>query len=162
MSTNARVSAHPLVKVAVGGVLLWVGFGVYRGVSGRHRGDSPFDSYPHGRSLPPFLGPRNALSPPAHTPFPPDIMSGAVHQSGQFPHPSSYYYPSFFQRPPCCCCCCCHHVCACKKAVNDEPLRTRRSHHGMENEEKNFLGKRQKKQNPELTPADVSDPKNAA
>lgn len=121
MSANARVSAHPLVKLGAGGVLCWVVFGMYRGATNRYRGDLALDNNFYGHSFAPHRS-RNALPLQQENSFPPSVgpdgTAGTFYHGKHFLHPFSHHQSPYFPPSPTHCCCCCHHCvsvpcCAC-------------------------------------------------
>lgn len=118
MGANAHVPPHPLVKLAVGGVVLWAGFHLFHGTSRWHREDSAFDNSGFGhtrQSIHGFHGLQRPLPPMGFSPsFPPDGTMGPYYQNS----PGLYLYP-YYASPlhpsplPFGSCCCCHHYVHC-------------------------------------------------
>lgn len=119
MASTARVGAHPLLKVAAGGALLWVGVRAFRGshspenefhgrggFGGPHHGGR--GGFPHGgpQSMPPppFHG-AGMAPPPFQGPggFPPSAQHHH-HLRGECPPPPPLH-------PGCHCHCQCHCPC---------------------------------------------------
>lgn len=116
MCANAHVPPHPLVKLAVGGVVLWAGYHLFHGTPRWHREDSAFDHHGFGHTRQSFHGfhgiqrpsPAMGFSPS----FGPDATVGPYSQNSPAPYPY-YAFPLHHPPLPYGSCCCCHHNVQC-------------------------------------------------